>query len=79
MKTQLTYTDLNIFYKFVYNRVDYAMFSEAIKASVPHAQDSYISEKWDSYKSDMIGFLATFEEETFNFLRDEITKRGYRG
>jgi len=55
------------------------MFSEAIKASVPHAQDSYISEKWDSYKSDMIGFLATFEEETFNFLRDEITKRGYRG
>ena len=75
----MKYEELNIIYKYLYNKVSYDEFSQALKAVVPHAEDIYIDEKWELYKRDMGGFLATFDKEFFNAIIKQIEESGYKG
>jgi len=77
-ETEITYSGLNLFHKYIWNRMDYGLFREAIKAAVPHADEGYIRKKWD-YSGSKLEFIATYDEKTFNFLYNKMIKENYKG
>jgi hypothetical protein len=75
----MEYKELNILTKYVYNRVDYGVFSKAIKSFIPHANDGYIMVKWEMFQKSQMNFIGTFDEKLFNYLYNKMVDEGYKG
>ena len=74
----ITLDELEIFYKFCYNRVDYDMFHKIMKKK--YSDDNYIMDKWSLFSRDQIGFIISRKEEVlFDEIVNEIKRIGYRG
>ena len=73
----IEFDDIKIFQKFLFNRVDYKLFSEAI--SIISTDDGYINEKWEKFKKNQIGFLVDFDSNVFKFLLCEMYSLDYKG
>jgi len=75
----MTYKELNILHKYVYNRVDYVMFSKAMKECIPYCSDEYIQGKWDMFIKSPIQFTASFDKRFFNYFIKLIYETNYKG
>ena len=75
----MNYKEFNIFYKYLYNRMNYYEFVDAMRNTTAYTSDSYIDEKWEQFKRDMVGFTATYDEKFFEYIKDKIEKENYKG
>jgi hypothetical protein len=74
----MSYKELDILYKFCYNRMDYSMFQRMMK--LKYSDVGYIAEKWPLFKKDQIGFIISRGEKVlFDSIVDEINKTNYKG
>lgn len=75
----MTYKELNLFHKYIYNKVDYELFALALNSTVPYAMSGYIAEKWDQFQKHPLQFIASYDEKMFNFLYKLMQSEDYKG
>jgi hypothetical protein len=75
---QLDFNELQIFQKFLYNRVDYQLFLEAMKTV--YDDENYIKPLWDEFTKGHIKFLTSRNEvQVFNYFISLINEMDYKG
>ena len=76
----MTYEDLNIAHKYVYNRIGSIEFADTMRfAFGDHLTDGYIEEKWQSFQLSPVQFLASFDKKFFDAIMQEIKNLNYKG
>jgi hypothetical protein len=78
-KMSLSYEDLELFYKFCINRVDYSFFKKIMMDVYP-GSEKYVDDKWPAFRNDPIGFIIGRREiELFSMISGAIEEIGYEG
>jgi len=75
----MTYEELNLVYKFLYNEIGYYKFEQIMKSFMPHTSTGYIDEKWELFQRNLAGFLATYDKRFFNEVMKQIKETNYSG
>ena len=74
----MNYEQANIFYKYLYNKINYKKFKELMLECDEHFTGSYIENKWDDYRVNAFAFTFTWKK-FFNAVVDDIALTKYRG
>ena len=75
----MTYQELNVFSKYVFNKVDKDVFVVALKSFIPHVSTSYVDGKWGVFQEHPMIFIGTFDEGLFNYLYNSMVEESYKG
>jgi hypothetical protein len=74
----MSYEELEVLYKFCYNRMNYDLFHKIMKQR--YADDGYIEEKWGLFRNDYFGFIVSRGETVlFDGIVKEINRINYKG
>jgi len=72
----MTFEELNIFQKYVDNKIDYFKFRELTGSD----NDMYLSEQWDKFRKNPIEYITSREErQMFEQIMKEIIRTDYKG
>jgi len=74
----MTYKEINILHKYLYNKVDEHKFEELMLKTDTFFNDSYINGKWENFKVNMHAFTFTWES-FFNEVVKDIENTKYEG
>ena len=75
----MKFEDLKKFQSYLYNRVDYFTFKEALKTSDPYLNDNYIEEKWPLFNQNSMLFVTNYDNKFFDYLYDKMEKENFKG
>ena len=75
----MSYEELQILYKYLYNNVDSREFAKAVRACVPQADTAYCDDKWYEFRNNHIGFVVLYGEDIFNYFQNKIKEINYKG
>ena len=74
----MTFEELDLFYKFCYNQIDFNKFVEFMTEVYPDKH--YVIPLWDDFSKNLIGFIIGRKEtHLFNRIWEEIIKTKYTG
>ncbi len=75
----LSYEDLNVFYKFCANRINYNIFKHMMMDIYP-GSEKYVEDKWPAFRNDPIGFIiGRGEIKLFSMITGLIDESDYKG
>ena len=74
----MSYKDLQIFYKYLYNKMDLYNFSVMMKDTIHATDNKYIEEKWQAFQRDLFGFIIQ-DISFFNWVKEQIFLEDYKG
>ena len=74
----MTYQEINLIHRFVYNQMDYGLFSEVLSSSI-NCDEGYTKEKWGYFQRCPMQFTASFSTDFFEAVQKQIKKQHYKG
>ncbi len=78
---KLNYETLNLFHKYLYNRVNYKKFKSILQRGlgINPLSDDYLNSKWKQFQKCPIQFIASCGEYTFNAVLKDMIDENYKG
>jgi len=77
----MTYQELNMLHKYLWNEVDSERFAILLGTSIPNTplSNKYIDQKWQEFQRGPIQFAASFSTSFFNAALIHMNKINYKG
>lgn len=75
----MTYQELKLFNKYLWNRGNKDLFTKAMKEFLPHTTQSYIDKNWEQFRNSPIQFIATYDEKFYNIVYSYMIEDNYKG
>ena len=74
----MNFKEFQIFFKYLYNRINYDDFASIIAKEYGANHEAYITEEWESFQHNMIAYVGS-REQVFNNISKRIKDANYKG
>jgi len=75
----MQFSDLNVFYKYCVNRINYDMFKRIMMDLYP-GSEGYVEDKWPAFRDSPVMFIVSRgEEKMFDLIVEMIESEDYKG